>query len=129
MSAAIQDWWRKWRRSKTNRSPGTLLAAAGRSDSNARPVGALAAWLAEYEWDGNDLTPQQAALWLRRWDNDAAQRRAARLTPAQRGPGVERPALASHYRTGREIFVRTHAILGVRDTDGRWKERTKEVDD
>eukprot|EP00959_Pyramimonas_sp_CCMP1952_P078565 1642040-Pyramimonas_sp.AAC.1 len=65
MSAAIPDWWRKWRRSKTNRSPGTLLAAAVRSDSNTRPVGALAAWLAEYEWERNDLTPQQAALWLR----------------------------------------------------------------
>eukprot|EP00959_Pyramimonas_sp_CCMP1952_P271843 5683974-Pyramimonas_sp.AAC.1 len=61
MSAAIQDWWRKWRRIETNRSPGTLLAAAARSESSTRPVGTLAAWLAEYEWGGNDLAPQRAA--------------------------------------------------------------------
>eukprot|EP00959_Pyramimonas_sp_CCMP1952_P349576 7324420-Pyramimonas_sp.AAC.1 len=61
MSAAMQDWWRMWRRIKTNRSPGTLLAAAARFESSTRSAGTLAAWLAEYEWGCNDLTPQQAA--------------------------------------------------------------------
>ena len=127
-SAMIQAWWNRWRRSRHVSSPGSLLALAAGGQSPCRPVGALATWLTACGWDGSDLSPVQAAGWLLRWDQGAQQRRAGRLTPAQRGAGAERPTLAAHYRTGREIFVKTHAILGVRDGNGAWHESPGAVD-
>eukprot|EP00959_Pyramimonas_sp_CCMP1952_P257382 5377474-Pyramimonas_sp.AAC.1 len=113
---------------RTRASPGLLLAAASQKSETTRPVGTLAARLHEHGWDGQDLTPEQAGQWLKTWGAEVAQRRAARLSPSQRGPGAERSPRAAHYRAGREIYKKTHAILGARDHDGTWHDRPNQID-
>ena len=128
LSATIRDWLKHWRKKGKHTSPGILLHHAVTEQRTCRPTGVLAAWLTDAGWDGNDLRPDEAAAWEARWKADQTQRRAATLSPWQRGVGAERPTLAQQYRIGREIYKKTHRLTGVRGPDGQWCDRVTDVD-
>ena len=120
LTAMIRGWWRTWQRRRGGASAGQVLHRIAASGEPGRPQGPLAAWLEAMGWAGGEISPDQAAVWLRLWQNEQAQTGAAALRPWQRGPGAGRPTRADQYRIGRQLFQRRHAVDGVRDAAGQW---------
>ena len=120
LSAMLMGWWATWRRRRGGTSAGQALQDIISTGATRRPRGALATWLTALGWDGEDIGPLQTAAWLRAWQNEQSQARAASLRPWERGPGAGRPAVADQYRISRQLFQRRRSVRGVRDGDGVW---------
>ena len=80
------------------------------------------------QWDGERLTPAEAARWIGIAERERAQRRAESLNPWQRGPGASRPALAKQFQVGRLLLKRLNPLEGVRDDNRRWVDDMPGVD-
>ena len=128
LSATFRDWLSHWRKRSKCTNPGHILHSAAKREEAFTPVGAVAAWLTDSGWDGSTLSPAAARTWLARWNADQTQRRAAALSPWERGAGAERPTLPQQYRLGREIFKKAHMMSGIRAADGTWQEKVDVVD-
>ena len=128
LTSVLRSWWKYWGRKQRIRSPGSVLLRASRGSVPLTPAGPLASWLTNAGWTGQALSPAEAAAWHVHWTAEQRQRRAALLTPWQRGAGVERAQLAPHFRIGKEIFKKAHSLRGVRDEGGTWHERSSDVE-
>ena len=70
LTGMLQAWWKDWRRRSSGVSgccEGKELWGIACGTRTVEVGGPLRVWVEAHGWEGRDLTPGEAGLWLARW--------------------------------------------------------------
>ena len=91
LRAMLENWWRTWRSRRTTGDPILDdLACAADHNAGIRPGGRMAQWLAGYQRDASDLTPDEVRKWLGVRRHESAVHKKNRIPARFTGGGVSR---------------------------------------